>query len=104
MSTPMVNKSKSLRLLAAALLAAGALVFCATGVLASVVACQRFRMPYNDQGYYFDGIANYSDGAQFVYGGIAVIAFLLAIWAARGMFRLLRPDGSSKPKPLRDSA
>jgi hypothetical protein len=104
MSTSPVTKSKPLRPLTAALLAAGALVFCTTGALASVVAYQRFRMPYNGQGYYFDGIANYSDGAQFIYGGIAVIAFLLATWAIRGMFRLLRPRGSCEPKPHRDSA
>jgi hypothetical protein len=62
--------------------------FVGIGLVTSVIAYQRAVMPYNSEGNYFDGMVNYQDGAQFVYGGIALIAFIsagFATWILSGL-------------------
>ena len=64
-------------------------------------AYKRAVMPYNSEGNYFDGIANYHSGAQFIYGVVAALAFVVAASMFWLTLRLLRPNNSFKPSPLR---
>jgi hypothetical protein len=64
--------------------------FVGIGLVTSVIAYQRAVMPYNSEGNYFDGMVNYQDGAQFVYGGIALCAFTISGYFTWLMQRLIR--------------
>jgi len=47
---------------------------------------QATRLPYNDQGHYFDGLVVHHAQAVGVYGGLALVMALLALalgWVAR---------------------
>jgi hypothetical protein len=97
------SRSKA-RSSAAILIAVGALASAAIGLLSSLITYKRAVMPYNSEGNYFDGMVNYHSGAQFIYGFGAVLAFVVAVSMFWLMLRLLRPNNSFKPRPLRDSA
>lgn len=60
-----------------------------------VLAVTKARMPYNDQGRYFDGMVVHHAGAEYVYGGLAllfgVFAVLFGVWATR-IVRRARAD------------
>jgi hypothetical protein len=66
--------------------------FVGIGLITSCITYQRAVMPYNSEGNYFDGMVNYQDGAQFVYGGIALCAFIAAGSAAWILSRLRKTD------------
>jgi hypothetical protein len=82
------------RVLAAVFSAAVALPAAAVGAFATMMAFQSARLPYNSEGRYFDGVVVHHDGAQFVYGALALVAWAItgcAVWAA---CRLAKPRTS----------
>jgi hypothetical protein len=90
--------------LASLLVAILSLLPASIAVLTSVMAYQGALVPYNSEGRYFDGVVVHHDGAQLVYGAIALFAWIVVGWMASFAYRLARPNNSFKPTPLRGSA
>lgn len=49
------------------------------GCLLAVVAWQRASLPYNEEGHYFDGLANYHEQSVLAFAAMAVVALLVAL-------------------------
>lgn len=60
------------------------------GCVLALVAWQRARLPYNEEGHYFDGLVNYHQQGVLGYAIAALAALLLALalaWVAQRVRR-----------------
>ena len=62
----------------------------ATGLLFAWLWWQRSTLPYNEEGRYFDGLVVYDQQSVAVFGGLAIILFLIALGIAS---RIARKNG-----------
>lgn len=78
-----------IRAIAALLLAVLSLLL---AIALSGLTVMRARMPYNSEGRFFDGLVVHHAGTEFVYGGLAVLFWVLTVvccvWATRTVKRI----------------
>lgn len=96
MPSEMKPRSSKRRLLAAVFLASVALLAAAVGAVTTLTAFHAALFPYNGEGRYFDGVAVHHDGAQFVYGAMALVAWTFAGGAAWAAYRFARCATSTR--------
>ena len=56
-----------------------AALFAGVGLIFLAIAIQRSTLPYNSEGNYFDGVVNYHEHSDLVYGFFAGVSFLAAV-------------------------
>jgi hypothetical protein len=56
----------------------------------SVYSIDKFRMPYNEEGRYFDGLVVHHAGSEYVLGLLALALWALAVLALAGAHRIHR--------------
>lgn len=67
-----------------------AFVLSIPALVLSVYSIDKFRMPYNDEGQYFDGLVVHHAGSEYVYGLLALGLWALAVLALAGAYRIHR--------------
>lgn len=92
-----MNHRLGLRLLASFTTVLAVLV-AAVGLLFSVVSIWRNTLPYNSEGNYFDGEANYHEQSVLAYALLAGVSFLVAL-VLFGIRILLKRGGKRLEEP-----
>ena len=56
----------------------------------TVFAVIKARLPYNEEGNYFDGLVVHHEGTAFVYGALAVVLWVVAVLVGLGARRMFK--------------
>lgn len=99
MTVSCAKVQRSKRRLAALLAAILSLLPAVIGSIAAVMAGQAAFLPYNSEGRHFDGVVVHHDGAQFIFGAIALVAWAMAGGMAWFAYRWARHGISSGRAP-----
>ncbi|MFG6178921.1 hypothetical protein ACGTN6_16925 [Halomonas sp. THAF12] len=83
-------KSSSKLKLGAVALGILALAFGTPAVLISAYAVIKARMPYNEEGNYFDGVIVHHEGSEYVYGLLSLPFWAFTIVASIGAYRTFK--------------
>lgn len=67
-----------------------ALVSGIPATLISAYAVAKARMPYNEDGNYFDGVTVHHAGSEYIYGVFALPFWAFAIFAGFGAYRAFK--------------
>jgi len=79
-------------------IASGALslLFGISAVLLCAYAFTKARMPYNEEGSYFDGVTVHHAGSEYVYGVLGLSFGVFALVAGIGAFRLFKRAAAAR--------
>ena len=73
-----------------------ALLLGITAGLLCAYAFTKARMPYNEEGSYFDGVAVHHAGSEYVYGVVGLSFGVFALVAGIGAFRLFKRAAAAR--------
>ena len=72
------------------------LLFGISAVLLCAYAFTKARMPYNEQGRYFDGVKVHHAGIEYVYGVLGLSFGVFALVAGLGAYRLFKRAAAAR--------
>ena len=72
------------------------LLFGISAVLLCAYAFTKARMPYNEQGRYFDGVTVHHAGIEYVYGVLGLSFGVFALVAGLGAYRLFKRAAAAR--------
>ena len=63
----------------------------------TAMAAVKARMPYNEQGRYFDGLVVHQSGAEYVYGALALVFWAVGLGLGRWAHRRIKRTRPGAP-------